>query len=404
MASAPNEINLIAAPAVVAWTDADGQVRHLHDNERGQVTFDVHFAAAVKTALFKLRVLVKLKDFPAERTPLFLHIHPDRVTSLVCDGPDIAPDDVRQKIGPDRIVCLRFSLSKPADMIVPRVSSLAPRKQKGHGDKLDALRLLAHETHMSVYLAQNESLSDVLLGSLSAAIADGDLQVPDGLINLSGLYSGLGGEALQLGELYPPPAIAAPPSYEEVGVSPPPAPPKEGKMMAASPVHRCCCTADVVSQNPGATQDSFSRKRRRGSSSDTTGDGLCMGAQNIEATCRKMVQDMMSQFRQEERAYFKNELQQIKTEITEYVDKRLDGLARDLDGLDNDVYRKEDVDEQIEAVREYNEDRIDVKVEDRVDYVKLELEEYVEGQIAGAEERVMRRLRTASLSLDIQEN
>ena len=66
--------------------------------------------------------------------------------------------------------------------------------------------------------------------------------------------------------------------------------------------------------------------------------------------------------------------------------------------------RKEDVDEQIEAVREYNEDRIDVKVEDRVDYVKLELEEYVEGQIAGAEERVMRRLRTASLSLDIQDD
>lgn len=129
-----------------------------------------------------------------------------------------------------------------------------------------------------------------------------------------------------------------------------------------------------------------------------------MGAQNVEATCRKMVLDMMSQFRQEERAYFRSELQQVKTEITEYVDKRLGDLAQDLEGLSNDVYSKEDVDEQIEAVREYNEDRIDVKVEDRVDYVKWELEDYVEGQIAGTEARVMGRLRNASLCLEIQDD
>lgn len=404
MASAPDQVNLTAASAVVVWTGADGQAYHLQGNERDQLTFDVQFAAASKTAFFKLRVLVKLKDLPAERTPLFLYIHPDRVTSLAYDGPDRTPDDVRQKLGPGDIICLRFGLSKPADMIVPRASSLTPRKQKGHGDKLDALRLLAHETQMSVYLAQNESLSEALLLSLSAAIAEGGLQAPDRLTDLPGLYSGMGGEVFRLEDVRPPPPTTAPPSYEEVGASPPPAPSKEGKMMAASPVYRCCCTADIGSQTLGAAHSCSSRKRRRGSSLDTTGDGSCMGTHNIEATCRKMMQDMMSQFRQEERAFLRSELQQIKTEMTEYVDKRLDGFARDLDGLNSDVYRKEDVDEQIEAVREYNEDRIDVKVEDRVDYVKLELEEYVEGQIAGAEDRVMGRLRRASLSLDIQDD
>ncbi|KUI59161.1 hypothetical protein VP1G_06438 [Cytospora mali] len=364
--AAANEVDLNATPAVVVWAGAGDQARQLH-----QVTFDVHFNAASKAAFFKLQVPVKLKDFPHEKTPLFLYIHPDRVTSLICEGPDKTPDNIRQKLDTDAVVCFRFNLNKPADLIVPRASSLAPRKQKGHGDTLDTLKLLAQETCLSVYLAHHDSLSEVLLQSLVATVADGSLQAFDGAADITELYSGKGGEVFQVGEPFPPP------SYNQVGVAPPPLPFSE--------------------KSPA--QASSSRKRRRYSASDTTEDGPSKMAPSMEAICRKMMLDMMSQFRHEERTYLKNELQQIKKEITEYVDKRLDRVADELD-----VYSVEQVDERIEEVRQYNEDRIDIKVEDRVDYVKFELEDYVEDHLAGAEERVMNRLRSASLCLEIQDD
>ncbi|ROV89394.1 hypothetical protein VSDG_08691 [Cytospora chrysosperma] len=364
--SAPSEIDLKAAPAIAVWAGANGQVQQLH-----QVTFDVRFNAASQAAFFKLCVPVKLKGIPHAKTPLFLYIHPDCVASLVCDGPDKTPDDLRQKLGTDAIACLRFCLHKPADMIGPRASLLAPRRAKGHGDKLDAFKLLAQETTLTVYLAHGDSLSEGLLRSLCAAVTGGSLQTPDGAADMSGLYAGIGGEVVQFGDSCPPP------SYHELGASPPPPP----------------------LLKDGATQANDSRKRRRGSSSEDARESPGVSAQGMEATCRKIMQDMMSQFRQEERAYLRSELQQIKAEITEYVDKRLERVADELD-----VYSVEEVDERIEEVKQYNEDRIDVKVEDRVDYVKLELEEYVEDQIAGAQGRVLDRLRTASLSLDIQDD
>lgn len=396
--SAPSVIELTAAPAVVVWPGPNGQVHQLCQNERDQVTFDIHFNAASETAFFKLRVPVKLKDFPHEKTPLFLYIHPDRVTSLVYDGPDKMPDDIRQKLGTDAIICLRFSLNKPADMVVPRASSLTPRRQRGHGDKLDCLRLLAQETSLSVYLTLQDSLSEVLFRSLCAAVTDGTLQALDGAADMSGLYSGTGGEVLQVGNPCPPP-MESPPSYDELGASPPSASLKDGKIKGSLPIpYMSPHTADIFSKLASA-QASTSKKRRRGSPSDAAGADSDPGAHSMEATCRKLMQDMMYQFRQEERAYLRSELQQMKTEITEYVDSRLDRVVDNLD-----VYSVDEVDERIEEVRQCNEDMVDVKVEDRVDYVKLELEEYVEDQIVGAEERLLGRLRTASLCLEIQDD
>lgn len=90
----------------------------------------------------------------------------------------------------------------------------------------------------------------------------------------------------------------------------------------------------AVFQKPGAAQASSSGKRRRGSPSDAGGDLESPGTSGLgmEATCRKIMQDMMSQFRQEgERACLRSELQQIKIEATEYVDRRLDRVADELD-------------------------------------------------------------------------
>lgn len=254
--SIPSEIDLSAAPAVIAWAGTDGHAHQLHHNERGQVTFDVHFNATSKTAFFKLRVFLKLKDFPHEKTPLFLYIHPDCVASLVYE--DAAPDDIRLKLGTDAIICLRFDLNRPANMIVPRASPLVPRKQKGHGDILDTLKLLAQQTSLSVYLAHCDTLPEALIRSLAAAVADGSLHAPDRAANTSGLYSGIGGEVFQSGD------SCLPPSYDRLGASPPPPPfSKEGKITAACLSLNAAPLLTLSCRNMGGTSRFFQETATR---------------------------------------------------------------------------------------------------------------------------------------------
>lgn len=124
-------------------------------------------------------------------------------------------------------------------------------------------------------------------------------------------------------------------------------------------------------------------------------------------TCKKMVDNMMAQFRQEERAYYSSQLQQmkasysedlqiIKTEVMEYVDKRLSDL-------EDTLYSEDDVDNQISQHVASFDDLVDVKIEDRVTGIRIELEDFVEGEVVAAEERVLRRVRDANWTVSIEE-
>jgi hypothetical protein len=152
-------------------------------------------------------------------------------------------------------------------------------------------------------------------------------------------------------------------------------------------------------QKPGGTP----RKRRRGSPSSATSRPDV----DVTATCKKMLDDMMSQYRQEERAYLNSSLEQLKTslsedlrqlkaEMLEHVDQRLS----DLEGV---FCSTEDVDEQVSQHVSSFEDLIEVKIDDHVAGIKLELEEFVDGEIANAEDRVLQRVRDASWTVAIDE-
>lgn len=115
----------------------------------------------------------------------------------------------------------------------------------------------------------------------------------------------------------------------------------------------------------------------------------------------------MSQHRQEERAYLDSSLDQLRASLSEdlrrlradmmeHVDQRLS----DLEGVIPSV---EDIDEQVSAHVASFEDLIEVKVDDHVAGIKLELEEFVDGEIASAEDRVLRRVRDASWTVNIDE-
>ncbi|KAI0417657.1 hypothetical protein F5X98DRAFT_339982 [Xylaria grammica] len=243
---------------------------------------------------------------------------------------------------------------------------------------MDCLKLLAQETRLSVYLAHS-SLSGAFLRSLCNAVASKALKPIDSAAALRSLYGGLGGKVLEGAALRIPVPPTSPPSYDELGPMPPQAP-LETASGPATPA----------------------KKRRRGSAS-SAGDRT--EADTI-ATCKKMVNDMMAQFRQEERAYYSSQLQQaraaysqdlqtIKTEIMKYVDERLSGL-------EDTLYSEDDVDHQIAQHVASFEDLIDVKIDDRVMDIKMELEKFVEGEVAAAEETVLQRVREANWTVSME--
>ncbi|KAI1746555.1 hypothetical protein F4782DRAFT_544180 [Xylaria castorea] len=377
--SAPKDFELNSIHAVVEWLGADGQKRYLYQPDRDpsrQITLDIQFSAASGAALLKLKAPLGIKALANNKTPLFLYIPGDRISSLVQDVPDAAPEVVTAKLGavPSR---LQLSLSRPADMVGPLVS-LAPRN-RSHGNMMDCLKLLAQETRLSVYLA-HPSLSEAFLRPLCNAVASGTLKPIDSAAALRSLYRGLGGKVLGGDELRIPVPFASPPSYDELGPMPPQAPLKTGSGPAAP-----------------------AKKRRRGSAS-SAGDRTDA---DIMATCKKMVDSMMAQFRLEERAYYSSQLQQtrasycedlqiMKTEIMEYVDKRLGDL-------EDTLCTEDDVDNQISQHVANFDDLIDVKIEDHVTGIRMEVEEFVEEEVAAAEERVLQRVREANWTVSIKE-
>lgn len=372
-------------PAVVEWIGVDSEPRYLYHGDTTdpsrQVTFEMCFDAADAAALFKIRVPVGLKaaSYDSAKTPLYLYIQPDRITSLGYETTSAVPDLVRGNLGPSPS-CFRFSLARPPDMVVPSASSLAPQN-KSHGEKLDSLKLLAQETSFSVYWARATALSDAQLRPLCDAVSARTLKPISAEADLQGLYGGAGGKVLEGSELCIPVPKTGPPSYSEVAPPPP-----------GAPVNSA--------QEPGGGP---SRKRRRGSPSSVAHRPDL----DVTATCKKMLDDMMSQYRREERAYLSSSLEQLRTSLSEdlrqlradmleHVDQRLS----DLEGVIPSV---EDVDEQVSQHVLSFEDLIEVKIEDHVAGIKLELEEFVEDEIANAEDRVLRRVRDASWTVAIDE-
>ncbi|KAI0468979.1 hypothetical protein F4859DRAFT_489588 [Xylaria cf. heliscus] len=262
--------------------------------------------------------------------------------------------------------------------MVGPIVSLAPQN-RSHGIMMDCLKLLAQETRLSVYLAHS-SLSGAFLRSLCNAVASKALKPIDSAAALRSLYGGLGGKVLEGAALRIPVPPTSPPAYDELGPMPPQAP-LETASGPATPA----------------------KKRRRGSAS-SAGDRT---EADTMATCKKMVNNMMAQFRQEERAYYSSQLQQaraaysqdlqtIKTEMMKYVDKRLSDL-------EDTLYSENDVDNQISQHVASFDDLVDVKIEDRVTGIRIELEEFVEEEVTAAEGRVLQRVRQANWTVSIEE-
>lgn len=133
-----------------------------------------------------------------------------------------------------------------------------------------------------------------------------------------------------------------------------------------------------------------SSKKRPRSASDT-GDDM-HNTISVETVCRKLMNEM--------RAEWREDLKQMETGLKQWMDKRLSDCVEELhEELDQ---REGKVDEQIQEVRDEADDVIDVRIDDRMLGVKVELDEYVEEQMDNAEERLMNRLSTANVSIEFR--
>lgn len=228
--SASDSVNVSDAPAVVEWTCADGQTRYLsHPDPACQVTCDIRFDASTKSAFFKLRVPVVLKALPRSKTSVFLFIHPERIHSLALGEGNDALQAVQKKLRTNT-VGLRFRLNKPAVAVVPLVS-LVPKK-KVFGTALDLLQALAQETEFTVYLP-NKLLSKTRFQDLCSAASNAGLRSITRDADVSSLYGGKGGKAIESGSFNPSapeeePLAESPPSYDELALTPPPPPLRKG--------------------------------------------------------------------------------------------------------------------------------------------------------------------------------
>lgn len=231
-----------STPAAVKWGSKDSLI---------DVTFDARRLDQTNDAFFKLRRTVTLKAATSTKTPLFVFVHPERiklleVVEVAAAEPGVAGSGevARKRLGSD-IVCLRFVLTRPADLVGPKALNLTP-KNKASGNVLDSLRSLARQDNLIIYFPRNV-VSQARLTSLCEAANKGILKSIVRQADLTSLYRGKGGQVLAEAG----PAVAAstepdsPPSYDELGPGPPTAPFNDSGGKLALHIIQSCCFASI---------------------------------------------------------------------------------------------------------------------------------------------------------------
>lgn len=225
---------------LVAWdhNDSTEPTRYLY--ERGnsssrEVLFSVMCNHDSQTASFKLQMTIDLSTRRSalhKRTPFFIYIHPETITTLTHQAINNAPARVYDKFGPDAAVsCLKFRLTKHPDLIVPKDIVIA--KQCKGRENIKALQDLASRTALAVYV-QRTDLPDMYARVISQTVTSPEIRSAFKAHDLNRLHGGKGARIwLPSGDLLPSlePASAPaspPPAYPD-SHSDSSAPPENGK-------------------------------------------------------------------------------------------------------------------------------------------------------------------------------
>lgn len=208
----PQSIDVTKSAAVAAWG---------HNHHLSNLFFDLHWHIKSNKAFFKLRATVALasqhkKGRRDGRTSVYLFIHPERIRQLSLD--DVLPKHGVEKLLGAETMTLRFELSRPPAMVLPKKESECDPKNKPSAEVLDALRDLACQTHFTVYARiPRRRVSLARMQELCAAASEaGRLASLEAHASMTRLYQGKGGCLIEGDTL---PGYQA---IDELGDDPPP--------------------------------------------------------------------------------------------------------------------------------------------------------------------------------------
>lgn len=339
----------VHTPAVVAW-----------EGQHTRLDLFVQYDRATSTAFLKLRARLVLKALSPVKSYLYLLIPPERLQGLTLDDTpdaDTIPPDTAKVLG-SSFTCLRLRLKAVTDLIGPKVANHKPKNQV-EGRVLDQLRSIARSHALAIFVPHHVLPKSQLL-AVCYGISDRLLRSDPGQIDLACLYEGRGGVKMAVGapdvpskhalkDVSKQSATDIPPSYADTGPPPP-----------------------VVA---GSSQPPASKKRRldHDTAVEPSGDLL--------AAMRKMV-------REEVRVQVSEEVRKLEARM---VDKLVDMMNEH-----TDIHSAQWA-EELESTRQEYDDKLD----DDFYGVRIKLEDYIQEELAEAEERIIEHLQsTASVHLE----
>lgn len=215
-------VRLDAISSLVEWAGPDGQIIRLGDSlSSSPVSFDLSFDPTAKLVSLRLRIVVQIHRDSSNKTPLYLHIGPEDIETIVCSGPQ---HEQTASTG----TCFEVRLRRPVALIGPPFR-LRP-SNKARASVVNSARALATKQNFSIHI-QDGLLSESQWNALHTAVYSE--YSSSGRLDLASLYGGLGGKQLMARDSdtssTPGDGTEAPPSYHEVEAPPPMAPLWQGK-------------------------------------------------------------------------------------------------------------------------------------------------------------------------------
>ena len=221
----PNDavFRLDAIPALIDWAGPDDQSLHLGDSSSASpVSLDMTFDSTAKSVFLRLRIVVQIHRDSSNKTPLYLHVGPEDIETIVCQGPD-------ENQVTSTPTSFEVRLRRPVALIGPPFR-LRP-SNKARASVVNAARALATRRGFSIHV-QHGLLSEPQCKAINEAVY-GEYHSSNGRPNLASLYGGLGGKHIVAKDADTSPTsddgTEAPPSYDEVEAPPPMAPLWQGK-------------------------------------------------------------------------------------------------------------------------------------------------------------------------------
>lgn len=243
--------SIYATPVALSWIgDDDGQTRYLGldpASGRDSISFELHHNASLCTAFFKLRVNMAVRS-RRDKINIFMFIPPEHIRSLALldnddddddhdhdhDGDNEGGSSDKAGSGPLHVVAdalgralyqLRFQLDVCPALVMPK-DDVEPKQTAMH--LMMNLQALAGQASFSVYLPATAMPRAQLLRlceAVSTPVPSSRPRSIQALADLSSLYGGKGGRAVEQAKPPPPASTSAAPGDDQGPPLPLPPPP-----------------------------------------------------------------------------------------------------------------------------------------------------------------------------------